>query len=215
MAILGSALIIAGAALTFFAGPAGVGLALLGGTLLGAGISATAYLASNSNSLEWRDFGIQLGIGAATGLVTAGISSGAGLIIARGVATQALTWGATGASRIAVAIIAATVSGTAASVGTKYLNNLAKGKSGDDVHDGVASSAAYGAIFGLVGGAVGSGTGALASKTSGRDYYSHLPDGWTSVESSGYSFAADKAPKFFMGLKDLLISPLVNALPEM
>jgi RHS repeat-associated protein len=223
MGVIGGLLIVAGIAATVVAGPAGLGLTLLGGTLLGAGIAGTAYWAANFESLSWRDFGIQLGIGAATGLLTTGISSGASAIISRGAEASArallpttLTWGAAGMSRIGVMIVSATISATAASVGSKYLNNLAQGKGGSDVHDGVASAAAYGAIFGLLGGAASAGaSAALARPASNFGERLLLQDGWTQVEGAYYNFGVDKLPKLFFGIKEILISPIVGALPEM
>ena len=225
MGILGGLLIVGGIVATVFAGPAGVGLALLGGTLLGAGLASAAYYATNFDNLEWRDYGIQVGIGAASGLVTAGISSAASAIIARGVAAAAaefaatgvasLTWAGAGLSRIAVTIVSATISATASSVGTKYLNNLAKGKFGSDVNDGVGSAAAYGAIFGLVGGAASAKASAYFSKTTSVfNYAGEMPVGWNAVEGTVRNKAVSWAPKLFVGIKDLLVAPAVNGLPE-
>ncbi len=53
--------------------PVAVGLGALAGTFYGAGISGITYSVFNADDFSWNDYGVQMGIGAATGFVTGGL----------------------------------------------------------------------------------------------------------------------------------------------
>ena len=55
--------------------PASVALAALSGTFYGAGVSAIVYSATNVGDFSWKEYGIQMGIGAVTGAIAAGFSA--------------------------------------------------------------------------------------------------------------------------------------------
>ncbi|AIM37594.1 hypothetical protein KO02_13555 [Sphingobacterium sp. ML3W] len=59
--------------------PATIGLAALSGVFYGAGISAITYSAFNFDDFSWKDYGIQMGIGALTGAFTGGLGAGVGI----------------------------------------------------------------------------------------------------------------------------------------
>lgn len=89
----------AGAAL-----PLEVGVAALSGVFYGAGLGAITYSVFNTDDFSWKDYGIQMGIGAAVGL----FSGGAGPLISAG-AKSAQT-GLTGLAQSA-RVMAGTVGG--------------------------------------------------------------------------------------------------------
>jgi RHS repeat-associated protein len=60
--------------------PASVALAAFSGTFYGAGISAITYSVFNFDDFSWKDYGIQMGIGAVVGI----FSGGAGPLISAG-----------------------------------------------------------------------------------------------------------------------------------
>jgi RHS repeat-associated protein len=75
--------VIAGVAEVFTGGlstPASVAIAAFSGMFYGAGFSAETYSVFNFNDFSWKDYGIQMGIGAAAGL----FSGGAGPLINAG-----------------------------------------------------------------------------------------------------------------------------------
>ncbi len=53
--------------------PVAVGLGALAGSFYGAGISGITYSVFNFDDFSWNDYGVQMGIGAATGFVTGGL----------------------------------------------------------------------------------------------------------------------------------------------
>lgn len=59
--------------------PVSLALAAAAGAFYGAGASAVLYSAFNFNDFDWRDYGIEMGIGAATGLITAGFGTAGGI----------------------------------------------------------------------------------------------------------------------------------------
>ncbi|RYY93678.1 MAG: RHS repeat-associated core domain-containing protein, partial [Chitinophagaceae bacterium] len=69
--------------------PATIALGAFSGIFYGAGVSAITYSAFHFDDFSWKDYGIQMGIGAATGLFSGGF--GAGLGIAAKSAQAALT----------------------------------------------------------------------------------------------------------------------------
>jgi hypothetical protein len=64
--------------------PASIALAALAGTFYGAGISAISYSVFNFNDFSWKDYGIQMGIGAVAGAISFGFGA-AGAALAEGV----------------------------------------------------------------------------------------------------------------------------------
>jgi large repetitive protein len=69
--------------------PAAIGLGALSGVFYGAGVSSITYSAFHFDDFSWKDYGIQMGIGALTGALSGGF--GAGLGIAAKSAQVALT----------------------------------------------------------------------------------------------------------------------------
>jgi RHS repeat-associated protein len=165
-AIVDVALIVAGVALmalTPFGGPAST---LAGSTLLGAGLGGAVYditQAATHKDLSWKGWGIQIGIGAAGGLISGGFAAGAGALVdagaaaaeAAGNAVSAARWAVGGAARIAVNVGLGGVAGNAVSgtVGT-VLSNVATHQS---LNAGLGFAALLGGVLGGLGGAVGEG----------------------------------------------------------
>jgi RHS repeat-associated protein len=85
-AIIGAVEILIGVAIDIVAGvlevvtgglstPVSVGLAALAGTFYGAGVGAITYSVFNFNDFSWKDYGIQMGVGAAVGAITFGFGA--------------------------------------------------------------------------------------------------------------------------------------------
>jgi RHS repeat-associated protein len=53
---------------------------VIGNTLIGAGVSGLLYSVTHYDNFDWKDWGIQEGIGAVIGLATSGISAGIGYL---------------------------------------------------------------------------------------------------------------------------------------
>ncbi|HEY1253987.1 MAG TPA: hypothetical protein VGF01_04325, partial [Terracidiphilus sp.] len=175
-------LIGAGIGLMLFAGPVGV---VAGSTLLGAGISGlvvdstAAYHHedfSSSNSL--KNWGVNLGIGAAGGLISGGFAAGGSAIvtsIATTAAREALAttteeaalsvgrWGIGGAARIGVNALAGTLGNGAAGFTTSALSNI------NPYQDGGAQSWSKGVGFDtLVGAILGGASAGLAEGVTSK-----------------------------------------------
>jgi RHS repeat-associated protein len=139
-------------ATTPFGGPAS---GLLGATLLGAGIGGMAYditqLATHK-SFSWKDWGIQLGIGGATGLVSGGFAVAAGAVVDAAAQAGRTAFYVGGVARLAVNTAAATVGSTVSGLGGQMLNNAARGRRWDQ---GLGWAAYSGAALGFAGGALG------------------------------------------------------------
>lgn len=101
------------------------GAAALGATFVGAGISSYMYTATHTETFDWKEYGITMGIGAFTGAVTGGFGE----------------LGAAAAANISISAQAAARVGLAAATAT----NLAK------VGVGVAAGSAGGFASGVVG----------------------------------------------------------------
>jgi RHS repeat-associated protein len=152
-------LIIAGAvvlATVPFGGPAS---AIIGGALLGAGISGLTYnieTAAAHEDTNWNHWGVQLGIGAATGAFGGAVGEVAtaaadSLELAVGSASRMLLMGAAGA-----------VIGAGGNAFTTYIDNIDYHRSGGE---GVGWAAVVGAGTGFLG-------GANAERLAGKDSFS-------------------------------------------
>jgi len=211
-------LLIGGIALTILAPPAGAsllgfGIALLTGTVLGAGIAGSVYVGTviaEGDRVKWNEFGIQLGIGAATGFVTAGISAGTATILHRGAqaalaaadAVPSIAWGVSGWAKITVTIVGATIEATAGSVVARYLENLAEGRTGADSAHGLGAAATFGAIFGFAGAAAGQGVARrFAQGGPARIGYQAFEESVMPTLSSKAAAGVTAAASFVTGLK--------------
>jgi RHS repeat-associated protein len=159
--VVDGVLIVAGAAILAtvpFGGPVS---GIIGGALLGAGISGLAYqieAQAGHKSFSWEHWGVQLGIGAATGAFTGAAFEGAGYLaseevfdLAIGSLARTMLMGAAGA-----------VSGAGSNAFSTYVTNIDNGRPGAE---GVGWAATVGAVTGFVGGAV-------AERMAGKDFYS-------------------------------------------
>jgi RHS repeat-associated protein len=188
--VVDAALIVAGVAIlatTPFGGP---GSTVLGSMLLGAGIGGLTYnittLASHQQ-FSWSNWGIQLGIGAAAGLISGGFAAGAGAIVgASADATGSLidlgqfidnqsTFYAGGAGRIAINTLVGGVLGNAVSGFTgQILNNLATHSS---LWSGVGFATLLGGVLGGTGGLITEGAaGRLAKPVADIQGYTEFPE---------------------------------------
>lgn len=102
--------------------PVAIGIGALSGFFYGAGINSITYSVFHFDDFSWKDYGIQMGIGAATGIFTGGL--GAGMSIAAKSAQVAFTELAAGArlsatafENVAEASVANTVKAGALKVG--------------------------------------------------------------------------------------------------
>jgi RHS repeat-associated protein len=140
----------------------GAASAMLGGMLLGAGLSGLIYNATHiGDKGSWSDWGIQLGIGGAVGLVTGGLTAGAGNF-ATAMAQNGRAAFALGTTTRAVFMaVAGSIEGAAGSALQSTLNNLAQGRAAGE---GVG----WAALFGAVTGALAGGAGARSAASSSR-----------------------------------------------
>jgi len=138
------------------ASTAALGTSIIGGALVAAGISATAYAASHPNdSFSWKDWGIQTAIGGAIGGVTGGIFYGVGLATA-GLRTSV---------GLFANVLAGSFVGSAGDVLGQFLINAAEGNS---LTSGLAAAALFGGIFGGLGAGIGFGAGRIEAKVAQR-----------------------------------------------
>jgi RHS repeat-associated protein len=142
-----------------------VGAEPLGGALIGAGTNGlTSMVAANigGNSLSWKDFGKSEAIGAATGLVTAGIGS-VGKSIGSGLADSTKAIGATEAAQQSLKTIIGTgaVKGLAGGVTGTMVGNAVNGNHWDE---GVGKSAWTGAVNGVISSGIGAAARGLTDK---------------------------------------------------
>ncbi|WP_198117056.1 RHS repeat-associated core domain-containing protein [Massilia rhizosphaerae] len=125
---------------------------MAGSTLIGAGVGGLAYdikqaAHGNGAHVGWNDWGIQVGIGAATGLVTSGVAVGAGSALAGAQATTRLL--------AMTAIMAVTGAGT--SMAAAVANDALTGSS-------LTSGLALAGLTGFAAGYLG-GMGSAAAKS--------------------------------------------------
>ena len=138
----------------FVSGPAAT---ILGSTLLGAGIGGFAYditTLAKGKQVSWKDWGIQLGIGAATGLLAGGFAAGAGAIVEAGTQAGITAFEVGGAARIAVNV---GLGGFAGGAGSGVLGTALNAAAGHTALTGVGFSALLGGLFGALGGALSEG----------------------------------------------------------
>lgn len=137
---------------------------MIGSTLIGAGIGGLAYdikqaALGKGEHVGWNNWGIQVGIGAATGLITSGVAVGAGNAFEVYQATAAARmWGM-------AAIMAVTGAGTA--MAATVANDALAGSS---LTNGLAVAALTGFGIGALGGGIGAalkgGVGAAAADSA-------------------------------------------------
>jgi len=172
-AIIGALEILAGVVVDIVAGvlevitgglstPVSIALASLAGAFYGAGVSAISYSVFNFDNFSWKDYGIEMGIGALAGAITAGFGA-AGAAAAESVtgveaaiqAGQQVGRGAKAASALIEGGI--TVAGGAvAAVVSQTLNDVASGVTpgadlgtelGWSIVDGIAGALLPGASY--------------------------------------------------------------------
>ncbi len=122
--------------------------AALGATFIGAGVSGYMYTVTNTQDFDWKQYGISMGIGAATGLLTGGFGE-----LGAAVAAQATS--DLGKAAIATGFTAAG-GATSGYVGQGF-KNVAAGQSWKDAFTNVNAAQAA-----LLQGAVGALAGAVA-----------------------------------------------------
>lgn len=150
--------------------PAAIGLAALSGVFYGAGISAITYSVFHYDDFSWKDYGIQMGIGALTGALSGGLGAAAGIFVTPAVNAAAksaqvaltefgenATWLAGVASRVGSSGIS-TASRAAAWVGTQ-------GARGAEAIAGLTATAPV--ASGWTALAKGIGTGIIKSEVIG------------------------------------------------
>ena len=140
--------------------PVAVGLAALSGFFYGAGVNALAYSTVGliTNEFSWKDYGINMGVGAVTGAIGSGFSAlGSAFEASAAASIKIATESGEAVSRIArVANVAAKpafqIAGSAVSGTTgTFLNNAAYGKSLDT---GLGEAFIKGAISGTLSWAI-------------------------------------------------------------
>lgn len=125
----------------------GGGANMVGSMLIGAGIGGLAYdvkqaSAGNGAHVGWNNWGIQLGIGAATGLLTGGVSVGASSLLE--------TAGSVGLAKIALTAGIMAVAGAGTSMAGTVANDAI---SGNSLTSGLGMAGISGGVAGLLGGA--------------------------------------------------------------
>jgi RHS repeat-associated protein len=142
--------------------PASIALASLAGAFYGAGTGAIAYSVFNFDNFDWRDYGIQMGIGALAGAITFGFGA-AGEAAGEGL-TQVATLGNAASNsakfaNYAIQTAATTAGGVAANSVSQALNNVASGVApGADIGSAI--------LWGAIGDVAGS-TYAVSSYKAG------------------------------------------------
>jgi len=141
---------------------AGIGLAVvalstgnvvLASTLAGAALGGLQYeitaAVAKGQNFSWDDFGTQIGIGAATGLVAGGVASAGSIVLGRlaGVGADAAEAALTGL-RAGVKTATSIISGVATSVTNQTLEDAAHHV---NMTTGLATAAAVGFVAGLIG----------------------------------------------------------------
>lgn len=141
-------LIIGGIAILATTPFGGAASAMLGGMLLGAGLSGLVYNATHlGDKGSWRDWGVQLGIGGAVGLVTGGLSAGAGNFATAMAQSGRAAFAIGTTTRAAFMAVAGSIEGAAGSALQVTLNNLEAGRAAGE---GVGWAAVFGAVTGAV-----------------------------------------------------------------
>jgi RHS repeat-associated protein len=169
--VVDSAFIIAGGIALF------LGANLLGTTLMSTGLMGMVYdvqVAATGKSFSWKEWGIQLAVGAATGLVAGAFASGASVLAVR-LAGDAVdsAFAVGGFGRIGLNILAGAVGGAGGNVVGQAVSNAANGETGHKAAAGLGMAA----LSGFVIGGVGSAFGEAANRV-----FSHAPTWDESVE---------------------------------
>ena len=164
IAVTGTASLVttgSGIALMAVGGPIGV---VAGGIILGAGISGTVSTTQQAlnkkEDFDYKQWGLQTGIGAAGGAIAAPISIAGGAIA--GASGAALT---NTAARVGIKIGADMAGGMAAAAGTKAIANAVEGK---EISEGVGRQAVIGAITGGIASGATAGMSNVMQKATGH-----------------------------------------------
>ncbi|ASS74441.1 hypothetical protein CIG75_05185 [Tumebacillus algifaecis] len=155
--VVGAALVVAGIAVLATTPFGSVASTIVGQTLIGAGLGGISYSVSSmikGQQFSWKEFGIQVGIGAATGLVAGIFSAGSSAIIDYGVQAGRSTFGIGGVGRFAVKTTSSALSSASKGALSKVLNNAAHHEA---LGHGVGGAALFGGITGFIGASMGEG----------------------------------------------------------
>lgn len=161
--VVDGALIAAGTAILLTVPIGGPASGILGGMLLGAGISGLTYNLEaqygNGPGFSWKDWGVQMGIGAAAGAITGGFTEGgAGLSGALDLASGSM-------AKISVMAAFGAAGGVAGGVVGALIANAASHQS---LTQGMGTAAWQGAATGGAIGAGGEVGGSLFGKVFGE-----------------------------------------------
>ena len=140
------------------------GAATAGALLIGAGISSYMYTVTNTDGFSWSDWGINMGIGAATGLVTGGVGEiGASLFL-----SSASSIGA----KLFVGATAGAIGGAATGPLGVWLTSIAKpdafGEDGPDWKDYLLAAGVQAGVGIVAGGAGALARGGVKAGAQGR-----------------------------------------------
>jgi len=158
-------LIIGGVVVAIIAFPVGAAIAaagwamtaaLVGGAMMGAGIGAAGYglqLGVTGQQFSWREFGLNVGIGALSGAVGAGVGYGVGSLVGGAVRVQQGVWTVGNVARMSVTGLAAGASGGAAA---GFVGGTARGLLLEHQGWGALKTGLHSAMWGaIIGGVVG------------------------------------------------------------
>jgi RHS repeat-associated protein len=113
--------------------PASVALAALAGTFYGAGASAILYSVVNVGSFDWKEYGIQMGIGAVAGALSFGIGAFGSAVAEGATGVKAAVEAGQEVSRLAKFANAAIDTGFTATGG--FVSGVASAGIGDAAHN--------------------------------------------------------------------------------
>jgi len=125
--------------------PASIALASVAGAFYGAGTAAITYSVFNFDNFDWRDYGIQMGIGAVAGALTAGFGAAGSAAAEAATGVQAAIEAGqqvTTAARAANALIEGSITVAGGAVTTTVVQSL------NDVASGVTPGADIGVEIG-------------------------------------------------------------------
>ncbi|HSF41649.1 MAG TPA: RHS repeat-associated core domain-containing protein, partial [Thermoanaerobaculia bacterium] len=143
------------------------GAAALGATFIGAGVSSYVYTASNTQNFDWKSYGITMGIGAATGLLTGGFgelgSAAAANVAVAGIGRLSAA-AATNLAKAGVQAAFGAAGGASAGYVGQGLKNVAAGQSWKDAftNDNTWEAALLQGATGIVAGVAAFGVSKLA-----------------------------------------------------
>lgn len=153
--------------------PVAIGLAALSGVFYGAGISSVTYSVFHFDDFSWKDYGIQMGIGALTGAITGGLGAAAGIFVTPAVNAAAKT------AQVALtdfAESATTLAGIATRAGEGGISTVSKGLAWIGTKGSGAAETIVGwttngpAAKGFLGLVKGVGTGIIKSEAIGVSF---------------------------------------------